>query len=386
MNQGFNSRIEKALHIRRSQSLTRSLLPTLNGNTAELTRNNQRLINFSSNDYLGLANDSELIQAWHKGLDIYGCGSGASPLVTGFTPAHQNFERALCEWLGFERAILFSSGFSANQALLFTLLEKSDVVYQDKLNHASLMEAGMLSPAAMRRFRHNDTDHLASLLKDPMSETANKLVVTEGVFSMDGDKAPLQSISNLIGETAWLAVDDAHGIGVLGDEGKGSCDIHQVKPNILIVTFGKAFGLSGSAILCDSDVGDYLTQFARHHVYSTAIPPAQAYALSHALHMIQTQHWRREKLFHLKSILNDQLSGFEQVIETQTPINPIIIGGCDQALSAAQKLEQLGLGVTAIRAPTVPANMSRLRITLTASHTDNQVKQLTNGLQKILGE
>ncbi|MGC9402675.1 8-amino-7-oxononanoate synthase [Vibrio genomosp. F10 str. 9ZC157] len=386
MNQGFNSRIEKALHIRRSQSLTRSLLPTLNGNTAELTRNNQRLINFSSNDYLGLANDSELIQAWHKGLDIYGCGSGASPLVTGFTPAHQNFERALCEWLAFERAILFSSGFSANQALLFTLLEKSDVVYQDKLNHASLMEAGMLSPAAMRRFRHNDTDHLASLLKDPMSETANKLVVTEGVFSMDGDKAPLQSISNLIGETAWLAVDDAHGIGVLGDEGKGSCDIHQVKPNILIVTFGKAFGLSGSAILCDSDVGDYLTQFARHHVYSTAIPPAQAYALSHALHMIQTQHWRREKLFNLKSILNDQLSGFEQVIETQTPINPIIIGGCDQALSAAQKLEQLGLGVTAIRAPTVPANMSRLRITLTASHTDNQVKQLTNGLQKILGE
>ncbi|MGC9460441.1 8-amino-7-oxononanoate synthase, partial [Vibrio genomosp. F10] len=352
MNQGFNSRIEKALHIRRSQSLTRSLLPTLNGNTAELTRNNQRLINFSSNDYLGLANDSELIQAWHKGLDIYGCGSGASPLVTGFTPAHQNFERALCEWLGFERAILFSSGFSANQALLFTLLEKSDVVYQDKLNHASLMEAGMLSPAAMRRFRHNDTDHLASLLKDPMSETANKLVVTEGVFSMDGDKAPLQSISNLIGETAWLAIDDAHGIGVLGDEGKGSCDIHQVKPNILIVTFGKAFGLSGSAILCDSDVGDYLTQFARHHVYSTAIPPAQAYALSHALHMIQTQHWRREKLFNLKSILNDQLSGFEQVIETQTPINPIIIGGCDQALSAAQNLEQLGLGVTAIRAPT----------------------------------
>ncbi|MGF1721265.1 8-amino-7-oxononanoate synthase [Vibrio kyushuensis] len=386
MNDGFKNRIEQALGERRSKGLTRSLVTSRNGNTTELIRNNQRLVNFSSNDYLGLANDQELVQAWQKGLDLYGCGSGASPLVTGFSPAHKNLESSLCEWLGFERAVLFSSGFSANQALLFSLLEKGDELYQDKLNHASLMEAGILSPATMRRFKHNDTEHLTSLLSACENITSHRLVVTEGVFSMDGDVSPLSSIAEATKNRAWLAVDDAHGIGVLGDEGQGSCYAKGVKPNILVVTFGKAFGLSGAAILCDSDTGDYLTQFARHHVYSTAIPPSQAYALSHAITMIQTQNWRREKLTELKSVFNSRLHSFEQVIETETPINPIIVGSTENAVTAANQLNQSGFGVTAIRTPTVPVNMARLRVTLTAAHSVNQVKQLSTCLQEVLGE
>ncbi|MCK6262844.1 8-amino-7-oxononanoate synthase [Vibrio sp. ZSDE26] len=386
MTNSFSHRISKALEERRSKELTRSLVAAESGNSSELIRNGQRLVNFSSNDYLGLANDKALLKAWQKGLDLYGCGSGASPLVTGFSPAHQNFESELCEWLGFERAILFSSGFSANQALLFTLLEKGDLLYQDKLNHASLIEAGMLSPAIMRRFKHNDVDQLSQMLASNSKDQLNQLVVTEGVFSMDGDTAPLSALSDAVRNRAWLAVDDAHGIGVLGGEGRGSCNAQGVQPNILVVTFGKAFGLSGAAILCDRDTGDYLTQFARHHVYSTAIPPSQAYALSHALSMIKSQQWRRDKLAELKEAFNSSLKKHTEVIETQTPICPIIIGSSEKASVAAQRLNHLGLGVTAIRPPTVPMNMARLRITLTAAHSFEQLKRLSSSLEDVLGE
>ncbi|HAS26180.1 MAG TPA: 8-amino-7-oxononanoate synthase, partial [Vibrio sp.] len=338
-------------------------------------------INFSSNDYLGLANDPELVNAWQTGLSQYGAGSAASPLVTGFSPAHRNLEAQLCEWLGFERAILFSSGFSANQALLFSLLEKDDSLLQDKLNHASLMEAGMLSPATMKRFKHNDTQHLESLL----SRSPQSLVVTEGVFSMDGDKAPLSQIFNLTNRyDSWLAVDDAHGIGVLGDKGAGSCSAAQISPDILVVTFGKAFGLSGAALLCSSEVGDYLTQFARHHVYSTAMPPSQAVALSHACQMIQTQEWRREKLIELGALYAELMSGLKGFVDTQTPIKPFVIGEAQAALSIAEELKQNQVWVTAIRPPTVPAGTARLRITLTANHSQKQILQLTRSLHQAI--
>ncbi|WP_295894165.1 8-amino-7-oxononanoate synthase [uncultured Vibrio sp.] len=384
MSTAFSKRIDKALLDRASRSLTRTLTPLQGGNTTELIRGGRKLVNFSSNDYLGLANDTELIEAWQHGLSLYGCGSAASPMVTGFSQAHASLESILCEWLGFDRAILFSSGFSANQALLFTMLEKQDTVYQDKLNHASLMEAGLLSPATMRRFRHNDTRHLSTLLDLNEHEMSGSLVVTEGVFSMDGDVAPLYEMNNAINGRAWLAVDDAHGIGVLGSEGQGSCSAQGIKPDVLIVTFGKAFGLSGAAILCNESTGDYLTQFARHHVYSTAMPPAQAHALTHATTMIQTQHWRREKLIELKTIFNESLKDFEQVVETKTPINPIIIGRAEQATKLALELNEKGFGVTAIRTPTVPSNQSRLRVTLSAAHSIEQVTKLSSCLNTTL--
>ncbi|MEZ8189957.1 8-amino-7-oxononanoate synthase [Vibrio sp. 1F279] len=373
----FKSRIKSALAHRCEQGLTRQLKVLENSNSPLLTSEGSNFINFSSNDYLGLANDPELVDAWQTGLSQYGAGSAASPLVTGFSPAHQNLEAQLCEWLGFERAILFSSGFSANQALLFSLLEKDDTLLQDKLNHASLMEAGMLSPATMKRFKHNDTQHLESLLgRSPQS-----LVVTEGVFSMDGDQAPLSQISSLTNQyDSWLVVDDAHGIGVLGDNGAGSCNAAQISPDILVVTFGKAFGLSGAAILCSSEVGDYLTQFARHHVYSTAMPPSQAVALSHACQMIQTQEWRREKFTELGALYAEQMNDVKGFIDTQTPIKPFLIGEAQAALSIAEELKRNQVWVTAIRPPTVPIGTARLRITLTANHSQKQIFQLTNSL------
>ncbi|HHF3168432.1 TPA: 8-amino-7-oxononanoate synthase [Vibrio diabolicus] len=378
----FKSRIESALADRKAQGLNRSMNVVFSGNQSILEYEGRRYINFSSNDYLGLANDQALVRAWQQGLSVYGSGSGASPMVTGFSAAHSNLEAALTEWLGYERVVLFGSGFSANQALLFTLLEKSDVLIQDRLNHASLMEAGALSPAKMKRFKHNDIEHLKSLI----NSEDNHLVVTEGVFSMDGDCAPLADIADVTGNhDAWLAVDDAHGIGVLGESGGGSCELAAVKPEILIVTFGKAFGMSGAAILCDHATGDFLTQFARHHVYSTAMPPAQAYALTHAVSMVQEQFWRREKLTELSEVYRDSLSDVEGFVETQTSIKPFVIGESDLALRVAGACRQNGIWVTAIRPPTVPKGTSRLRITLTANHTNEQVKTLSMALKQALG-
>ncbi|MGU3810800.1 8-amino-7-oxononanoate synthase [Vibrio diabolicus] len=378
----FKSRIESALAERKTQGLNRSMNVVFAGNQSVLEHEGRRYINFSSNDYLGLANDQALVRAWQQGLSVYGSGSGASPMVTGFSVAHSNLEAALTEWLGYDRAILFGSGFSANQALLFTLLEKSDVLIQDRLNHASLMEAGMLSPAKMKRFKHNDIEHLKSLI----NSEDNHLVVTEGVFSMDGDCAPLADIAEVVrSHDAWFAVDDAHGIGVLGQSGGGSCELAAVKPEILIVTFGKAFGMSGAAILCDRATGDFLTQFARHHVYSTAMPPAQAYALTHAVSMVQEQSWRREKLTELSEVYRDSLSDVEGFVETQTSIKPFVIGESDLALRVAGACRQNGIWVTAIRPPTVPKGTSRLRITLTANHTNEQVKTLSMALKQALG-
>ncbi len=373
----LNQRIDRALSQRQHQGLERKIGCVEGGNSRQLSQANREYINFSNNDYLGLASDKQLTQAWQQGLERFGNGSGASPLVTGFCTAHQALEETLCQWLGFERAVLFCSGFSANQALLFTLLEKHDLLLQDKLNHASLLEAGVLSPATMRRFGHNDVEHLKQLLKP------NALVVTEGVFSMDGDLAPLADISLATQPHSWLAVDDAHGIGVLGKEGAGSCAQAGIKPDILIVTFGKAFGLSGAAIMCSKPVGDFLTQFARHHVYSTAMPPAQAYALHTAALMIQQQDWRREKLLELSHYYDQQLANVAGYRYTPTAIKPFIIGDADSAVQCAAKLKQKGLWVSAIRPPTVAKGGARLRVTITAAHNQQDILLLTEQLKRI---
>ncbi|WP_179885638.1 8-amino-7-oxononanoate synthase [Vibrio sp. ES.051] len=378
----FKSRIESALIERKTQGLTRTMNIVFSGNQSILEHEDKRYINFSSNDYLGLANDQSLVRAWQQGLSVYGSGSGASPMVTGFSAAHGNLEAALTEWLGFERAVLFGSGFSANQALLFTLLEKTDVLLQDRFNHASLMEAGALSTAKMKRFKHNDIEHLKSLINDE----SNHLVVTEGVFSMDGDRAPLNEISAVTkNHNAWLAVDDAHGIGVLGETGGGSCEFANIKPEILIVTFGKAFGMSGAAILCDQATGDFLMQFARHYVYSTAMPPAQAYALTHAVSMIQEQTWRRDKLTELSAYYQECLRDTEGFVETATSIKPFVIGESESALKVAKACRKNGVWLTAIRPPTIPKGTARLRITLTVNHTKTQVRTLSAALKQALG-
>ncbi|MDW6017395.1 8-amino-7-oxononanoate synthase [Vibrio plantisponsor] len=376
MTQQFRARVQGALLERETLGLTRSLQVLEGGNQVSTQCGETEFINFSSNDYLGLASDKALTSAWQAGLDVYGAGSGASPLVTGFSAAHASLESSLCEWLGFDRAVLFGSGFSANQALLFTLMHKDDLLLQDKLNHASLMEAGVLCQATMKRFKHNDVLHLSQLL----SGDQNALVVTEGVFSMDGDISPLKEIHQLTRNNAWLMVDDAHGVGVLGEDGAGSCNAAGIQPEILVVTFGKAFGLSGAAILCSEEVGNYLTQFARHHVYSTAIPPAQAYAITHAIGMIQTQQWRREKLHELSQVYDELLQSVDGYVATCTPIKPFILGKSQHALNVARQLKDKGFWMTAIRPPTVPEGSARLRITLTANHSIKDISALASAL------
>ncbi len=373
----FKQRMADAIASREQKGLARKIAALDGGNSTSLRFENQHYVNFSSNDYLGLATDPDLALAWQQGIDIYGCGSGASPLVTGFSYAHQALEERLCDWLGYERAILFSSGFSANQAMLFSLLEKHDLVLQDRLNHASLMEAGQMCNATMKRFRHNDIAHLTQQID------GNTLVVTEGVFSMDGDQAPLREIAQVTQGKAWLAVDDAHGIGVLGQQGRGSCNHAGIKPQLLVVTFGKAFGLSGAAILCDELTGNYLTQYARHHVYSTAMPPAQAHALHRAVDMIASQQWRRDKLAELNDCFNQHLADAPGHIHTNTPIKPYLIGDASQAVILTHLLRERGLWLTAIRPPTVPQGKARLRITLTANHTTKQVKQLAESIYSL---
>ena len=382
----FEQRIAQQLQGRQQAGLSRSLHTLNMGSNAQLmNEKHQSFVNFSSNDYLGLSQDPELCQAWQQGLTKYGCGSGASPLVTGFSSAHANLEAKLCEWLGFERAVLFSSGFSANQAMLFALLQSGDVLIQDKLNHASLIEAGLLSATEMVRFKHNDVHQLNQQLQKTANDHKSALVVTEGVFSMDGDQSDLASIHQIcLNHQSWLAVDDAHGIGVLGDAGAGSCAAMGIKPNILVVTFGKAFGLSGAAILCDRNTGDYLTQFSRHHVYSTSIPPSQAFALSHAIEMIQTQQWRRDKLQDLNGYYQEGLENIAGYVATKTTIKPFICGSNDKVMHFSDQLKQQGFWVGAIRPPTVAKNSARLRITLTANHSVEQVMQLTALLSEVV--
>lgn len=341
----------------------------------------RRYRNFSGNDYLGLSRHPALVEAWRQGAQRYGVGSGGSGHVTGFHQAHHRLEQTLAEWLGYPRALLFISGFSANQAVIGALMQKEDRIVADRLSHASLLEAASLSPATLRRFHHNDVDALQALLDKPL--TGQQLAITEGVFSMDGDRAPLAEIA-AVKRNALLMVDDAHGIGVVGEGGRGSCAAANVKPDILVVTFGKAFGLSGAAVLCSEDLADYLLQFARHLIYSTAMPPAQAYALQTAVAVIRQADEQRAALqAHIARFRRRMADIPLQLADSQTAIQPIIVGDNQRTLQLAARLRERGLWVTAIRPPTVPAGSARLRITLTAAHTESDIDALLEALHDI---
>lgn len=344
-------------------------------------------LNFASNDYLGLANDAELAKSFQRNVERFGAGSAASPVVTGHGQPHQELEDTLCDWLGYPAALLMSSGFAANQAVLFSLMQKGDVIVEDKLSHASLIEAGVLSPATLKRFKHNSVSHLDSLLSQQsrLERGGVKLIVTESVFSMDGDISPAEAIQQVCTKyDATLLVDDAHGCGVLGD-GRGVVS-QGCRPDILIVTFGKAFGLMGAAILASREIIDYLRQFARHYVYSTAIPPSLSATLIDAVSMIRNQSWRREKLAELTECYNRSLSCFDEVIATDTPIKPVILGSISRLNAVSDSLKKSGLWTGSIRPPTVPPNTARLRITLSANHSLDDVRHLSNALSHALNE
>ncbi|HEM6800509.1 TPA: 8-amino-7-oxononanoate synthase [Citrobacter koseri] len=374
----WQQKIDDALTARRSADALRRRYAVAQGAGRWLVANERQYLNFSSNDYLGLSHHPQIIRAWQQGAERFGVGSGGSGHVSGYSVAHQALEEALAGWLGYSRALLFISGFAANQAVIAALMTKDDRIVADRLSHASLLEAANLSPATLRRFTHNDPQHLARLLDAPCG--GQQLVVTEGIFSMDGDGAPLAEIHRVARQrNAWLLVDDAHGIGVTGDEGRGSCWRQQVKPELLIVTFGKGFGVSGAAILCSESVADYLLQFARHLIYSTSMPPAQAQALSAALAVIRSPEGadRREKLAALIQRFRSGVKASDFTLaNSHSAIQPLIVGDNARALRLADTLREQGCWVSAIRPPTVPAGTARLRLTLTQAHEAQDIDRL----------
>lgn len=377
----WQQRIDAALEERRAADAFRTRT-AVEGGGRFLIRDTRRFCNFSSNDYLGLSQHPAVIRAWQQGAESWGVGSGGSGHVTGYTTAHQALEEQLADWLGYPRALLFISGFAANQALIAALMGKEDRIVADRLSHASLLEAASLSPAQLRRFAHNDAAQLNTLLAK--SCDGQQLVVTEGVFSMDGDSAPLAELHAAAREhNAWLLVDDAHGIGVLGEEGRGSAASQGVKPELLIVTFGKGFGISGAAVLCSDSVADYLLQFARHLIYSTSMPPAQAVALHAALQVIRSgegEERRQTLAAHIQRFRAGVRGLPWRMTDSQSAIQPLIVGENSRALRLAQQLRDRGMWVTAIRPPTVPAGTARLRLTLTAAHHTQDIDDLLEAL------
>jgi len=345
------------------------------------------VINFCSNDYLGLSAHPEVVQAFADAVMKYGVGSGASHLVTGHTLAHEILEEALAAFTGREKALVFSTGYMANLGVIGALADQKAAVVSDKLNHASLIDGGRLSGATVSRYRHGDADHAAELLAAIEPEVTSRLLVTDGVFSMDGDLAPLPTLARYArSANAWLVVDDAHALGVIGATGRGSCEQFGLSSDdvpVLIGTFGKAFGTFGAFVAGDADLIDFLLQKARTYIYTTALPPAVAAATFAALEVAQRDSWRRERvLAHARRV-----HGVLGLRGTQvSPIVPVILKDEARALAASRELESRGFLVSAIRPPTVPAGTARLRVTLSATHEESQVDALIAAIADVVGE
>lgn len=379
----WQNKIERGLQQRREAAAYRTRQMNDGANGRWLQAGARRYLNFSSNDYLGLSQDAGVIAAWQQGAQRYGVGSGGSGHVTGYSLPHAQLEQQLADWLGYPRALLFISGYAANQAVLAALTAADDRILADKLSHASLLEAAAHSPAQLRRFAHNQPDSLQKLLHKPC--LGQTLVLTEGVFSMDGDSAPLAALQQQTAAAGgWLLVDDAHGIGVRGHAGRGSCQLQGVKPELLVVTFGKAFGLSGAAVLCQEPVAEYLLQYARHLIYSTAMPPAQACALQAALLRIQQGDDLRQQL--QQRIAQFRRGAADLPLSlgaSETAIQPLLVGDNQRTVALAEQLRAAGLWATAIRPPTVPPGGARLRITLSAAHQREDIDRLLEVLYGI---
>ncbi|HEY6123452.1 MAG TPA: 8-amino-7-oxononanoate synthase [Steroidobacteraceae bacterium] len=349
------------------------------------------VINFCSNDYLGLAKHPAVVGAFQDAATKYGVGSGASHLVTGHGPEHEALEEALAAFTGRAKALVFSTGYMANMGVISALADQNAVLVSDKLNHASLIDGCRLSGAESLRYRHGESTHAFELLAavDPAIDT--RLLITDGVFSMDGDLAPLPDLARAARQTgAWLMVDDAHGFGVVGATGRGTCEHFGLNAGdvpVLVGTFGKAFGTFGAFVAGDADLIEFLMQKSRTYIYTTALPPALAAATRVALEVSQRESWRREKALALVQRLRNGLAEYFPELRQSVPgttIVPLVLGDAKRALTVSKALETKGFLVTAIRPPTVPAGTSRLRITLSAAHEESQVDGLIVALRELI--
>jgi len=346
------------------------------------------VLSFCSNDYLGLASHPEIRQAFVDAVAEYGVGSGAAHLINGHSRLHEDCELRLAEFTGRERALLFSTGYMANIAIASALLGRNDQIYQDKLNHASLIDSAKLSAAKLVRYRHNDLRQLEELLSTGRRDH-RRLVMTDAVFSMDGDCADVDTLSRIATEHgAWAMVDDAHGFGVLGARGAGlleQLELNQQQVPILMATLGKAVGTAGAFVAGSEALIETLIQQARPYIYTTASPPALAAATLKSVDLIENETWRRDKLNQSIAFFRAQAECLDvELMPSHTPIQPLVIGDNRRTLQLSEALFEQGIHVTAIRPPTVPVGSARLRVTLSAAHEREHIDKLIKTLKSLL--
>jgi 8-amino-7-oxononanoate synthase len=378
--------LSKELQERKTQHLYRSRRICEGPQQPEMIIDGDKVTSFCSNDYLGLANHPDVKAAFIEGIERYGAGSGAAHLINGHTRAHHELEQELAEFSGYPRALLFSTGYMANLGLAQAMVGKGDTVLEDRLNHASLLDSGLLCGARLMRYRHNDASDLDAKLAGRIQ--GEKLVLSDGVFSMDGDIADLPALTGTCQkQDAWLMIDDAHGFGVLGNNGRGSLEHGGISPAavpVYMATLGKAVGTAGAFIAGSDELIETLIQKARTYIYTTATPAAVAEATRASLKIIQSQPQLRERLLqNIRYFRNCCVQTEVKITKSETAIQPVIIGDSEVAVKTSTELLAKGILVTAIRPPTVPEGTARLRITLSAAHSHEQIDKLVTILNSI---
>lgn len=375
-------RIRQYLTERHAQGLYRQELLLQPLGDGQLLFQGEPYLNFSGNDYLGLGGAIQLRQVFSDAAQQYGSASTGSPLITGFHPAHAELSATLCDWLGVESVLLFSSGFAANQAMLSSLVAPDDLLLLDKYSHASMQDLLAHGQLRFKRYGHQNLHALADMLKKAIGH--NVVVATEGVFSMDGDITNLPALSSLLNEQQPLLLDDAHGLGVLGPEGRGTWAAQQLPPETfqcLMANFGKALAGQGGFLAGSRDVMDYIRQQARHYVYSTSLAPAMCLAMVESIRLCRTEHWRRDQLQQNIMLFRELAcqAGLE-LTASQSAIQPLLCADNLMALHWSTALRRAGIWLHAIRPPTVP--QARLRVSLSAAHRPEQIRQLVTSLTK----
>ena len=377
--------LEAALQSRRENLLYRRRLTLDSPQGPEVIIDGRHYLAFCSNDYLGLANHPAIVASFRRAVDTYGMGGGASHLIVGHSRPHHQLEEELAAFTRRPRALLFSTGYMANLGVMNALLDSGDAVFQDRLNHASLLDAGRLSGSRWQRYRHADLDHLEQRLNT--SGARRRLIATDGVFSMDGDHAPLHGLVALAKKyRAALMVDDAHGFGTTGQGGRGSASLYNLSISdlpILMGTLGKAFGTAGAFVAGSETLVETLIQFSRSYIYTTAMPPAIAEATRTSLRIVEKEEWRRE---HLTDLIGYFRRGCHslgiKLMASSTPIQPVLVGAVQRVLDISRMLTEDGILVLPIRPPTVARGASRLRITLCAAHQKHHVDRLLEAIGK----